>query len=165
MNKAYIGLGSNLKSPAEQLLLARAEIKALPGVEESAFSSLYASVPMGPQDQPDYINAAMSIKTVLSPLDLLHALQNIESAHGRIRGDQRWGARTLDLDLLLYNDLQISTTELTVPHPGIAERAFVLYPLQECEPNLVISGKGNLVDLINQCPATGIRRLSDYESI
>lgn len=162
-NTAYIGLGSNLESPAGQILLARTEIAALSGLTEASFSSLYASVPMGPQDQPDYINAVMGVSTGLSPLDLLHALQDIESKHGRVRGKQRWGARTLDLDLLLYGDLQIETEELTVPHPGIAERAFVLYPLQECNPEVTISGKGKLAVLIKQCPATGIRRLSDNE--
>ena len=140
---AYIGLGSNLENPVTQIKSARLAIKALAKISEQAFSSLYASSP---------------------PLDLLHALQAIESEHGRVRGVQRWGARTLDLDLLLYGDKQISTDELTVPHKGIAERAFVLYPLSECSPNLVIPGKGKLLDLLKDCPLAGLRRLNQDES-
>ena len=162
---AYIGLGSNLDSPIAQIRSARLAIKALDNVKETAFSSLYASNPMGPQDQPDYVNAVMAVTTSLSPSDLLHALQAIELEHGRVRGVQRWGARTLDLDLLLYGDQQIDTEELTVPHKGIAERAFVLYPLNECNPNLVIPGKVKLSDLLTNCPLAGLRRLVQTEAI
>lgn len=162
---AYIGLGSNLDSPVAQIRSARLVIKALDNVKETAFSSLYASSPMGPQDQPDYVNAVMAVATNLSPLDLLHELQAIELEHGRVRGVQRWGARTLDLDLLLYGDQQIDTEELTVPHKGIAERAFVLCPLNECNPNLVIPGKGKLSDLLAQCPLAGLWRLDQTEAI
>ncbi|CAG7855894.1 partial 2-amino-4-hydroxy-6-hydroxymethyldihydropteridine diphosphokinase, partial [biofilm metagenome] len=126
---AFIGLGSNLDSPIDHIKSARLAINQLNNLQELCFSSLYISAPMGPQDQPDYINAVMGVATRLSPLDLLYALQNIEQEHGRVRGEQRWGARTLDLDILLYGDQQINTTELIVPHKGIAERAFVLYPL------------------------------------
>ena len=161
---AYIGLGSNLESPVEQIKSARLAINVLCDVKELAFSSLYASIPMGPQDQPDYVNAVMSVVTSLSPLDLLHALQSIELEHRRVRSAQRWGARTLDLDLLLYGDTQINTAELTVPHKGIAERAFVLYPLSECDPDLTIPGKGKLSDLLTHCPLAGLRRLNEYES-
>jgi 2-amino-4-hydroxy-6-hydroxymethyldihydropteridine diphosphokinase len=157
---AYIGLGSNLASPVEQIKSSRAAISALAGVEELAFSNLYSSSPMGSQDQPDYVNAVMSVATQLSPLDLLHALQNIEQAHGRVRTGQRWGARTLDLDLLLCGDQQIDLPELTVPHRGIAERAFVLYPLADCAPDLLIPGKGKLSDLLAQCPFDGLRQLA-----
>ncbi len=162
---AYIGLGSNLESPIAQLKSARLAINALDDVKELAFSNLYASSPMGPQDQPDYVNAVMSVATSLSPLDLLHALQAIELEHGRVRGVQRWGARTLDLDVLLYGDHQIASPELIVPHKGIAERAFVLYPLSECTPDLLIPGKGKLSDLLDQCPPAGLRRLNEYESV
>jgi 2-amino-4-hydroxy-6-hydroxymethyldihydropteridine diphosphokinase len=161
---AYIGLGSNLDSPVAQIKSARLAINTLDNVKELAFSSLYASTPMGPQDQPDYVNAVMAVATSLSPLDLLHALQAIELEHGRVRGVQRWGARTLDLDLLLYGDQQIDTPELTVPHKGIAERAFVLYPLSERDSDLTIPGKGKLSDLLTHCPIAGLRRLNEYES-
>jgi 2-amino-4-hydroxy-6-hydroxymethyldihydropteridine diphosphokinase len=161
---AYIGLGSNLESPVAQIKSARLAIIALDDVKELAFSSFYVSTPMGPQDQPDYVNAVMAVATRLSPMDLLHALQDIELEHGRVRGVQRWGARTLDLDLLLYGDQQIDAAELTVPHKGIAERSFVLYPLYECAPDLIVPGKGKLSDLLAQCPLVGLRRLNEYES-
>jgi len=119
---------------------------------------------MGPQDQPEYINAVMAVETGLPPLELLHALQHIELAHGRVRA-RRWGERTLDLDILLYGDRQINTTELSVPHKGLAERAFVLYPLSEIAPDLYIPGYGKLSELLMHCPYVGIRRLNDDESI
>jgi 2-amino-4-hydroxy-6-hydroxymethyldihydropteridine diphosphokinase len=103
---------------------------------------------MGPQDQPDYVNAVMAVETDLTPLELLRALQAIENQHGRVRIGARWGARTLDLDLLLYGDQLINHPDLTVPHSGITERAFVLYPLHEIAPQLIIPNKGKLVDLL-----------------
>lgn len=157
---AYIGLGSNLDNPVEQIKLAHAAIAQADGVEELAFSGLYQSVPMGPKDQPDYINAVMSIKTRLAAHELLHCLQAIENRQGRIRNDERWGARTLDLDLLIYGDQHIQTAELTVPHPGLAERAFVLYPLNELTANLLVPGLGSISDLIAKCPFEGLKRLN-----
>lgn len=156
---AYIGLGSNLADPAKQIRSARQEIRRLDGVREFAFSSLYHSSPMGPQDQPDYINAAMSIKTSLTAIALLRRLQEIENEHGRIRTGQRWGARTLDLDLLIYGEQKIDQKELTVPHVGIAERSFVLYPLFEIAPELVIPGLGAVSALAAQCPREGLVKL------
>ena len=157
---AYIGLGSNLENPEEQIRSARQSIAALAEVSEFAFSSLYRSPPMGPQDQPDYINAVMAVTTCLPALELLRRLQEIERLHGRERKNGRWGARTLDLDLLLYSDQKIDMPDLIVPHIGIADRAFVLYPLFEIAPELVIPGKGALSKLIEQCPSTGLHRLS-----
>jgi 2-amino-4-hydroxy-6-hydroxymethyldihydropteridine diphosphokinase len=157
---SYIGLGSNLNDPVYQVLSARKEIIGLPGTEELAFSDLYASAPMGPQDQPDFINAVLVVETALTPLALLYKLQTIENEHGRIRGNQRWGSRTLDLDILLYGQLRLSTPELTIPHYGIAERGFVLYPLSECTPELDIPGYGKLSDLLEKCPSTGLRKIS-----
>jgi 2-amino-4-hydroxy-6-hydroxymethyldihydropteridine diphosphokinase len=154
---AYLGLGSNLGNPLAQLRSARQAIQALPAVREIAFSSLYRSTPMGPSDQPDYINAVMAIQTCLSALDLLKALQAIELAHGRMRTGERWGPRTLDLDLLLYGQEEIVGNVLTVPHPGLAEREFVLYPLAEiAPPELVIPGKGLLSELVRACPRRGL---------
>lgn len=154
---AYIGLGSNLQNPIGQLRSGRRAIQSLPSVREKAFSNLYRSAPMGPSDQPDYINAVMAVETGLSALDLLKALQSIELAHGRTRSGERWGPRTLDLDLLLYGQERIATDELTVPHAGIAEREFVLYPLAEiAPPELVIPGKGLLSELIRACPRRGL---------
>ncbi|NOT83188.1 MAG: 2-amino-4-hydroxy-6-hydroxymethyldihydropteridine diphosphokinase [Methylococcaceae bacterium] len=157
---AYIGLGSNLHHPDLQIQQARVAIaNRLAGVIEIAFSSLYTSPPMGPQDQPHYINAVMAIRTTLQPLDLLHQLQQIENIQGRIRQAQRWVARTLDLDLLLYGEQQIHLPELTVPHIGIGDRAFVLYPLQEIAPDLTIPNLGKLTDLIKHCPLNGLVRI------
>jgi 2-amino-4-hydroxy-6-hydroxymethyldihydropteridine diphosphokinase len=156
---AYIGLGSNLADPVAQINKARAACGALAGVKEAAFSGLYRSPPMGPKDQPDYVNAVMAVATDLSPIELLHALQGIERKQGRVRTGERWGARTLDLDLLIYGDRRIEQTDLTVPHPGIADRAFVLYPLYEIAPDLVVPGKGPLVNLIASCPLDGLKRI------
>lgn len=157
---AYIGLGSNLNNPAKQIKLARTALVSIADIKELAFSSLYHSPPMGPQNQPDYLNAVMAVETHLPPINLLRCLQNIENEQGRIRKGERWGARTLDLDLLIYNDRQIETSELTVPHPGLAERAFVLYPLAEIAPYLSVPGKSYIADLIAKCPLNGLRRLS-----
>lgn len=158
---AYIGLGSNLHSPAEQIKTARRTIKSVEGIKELSFSPLYVSSPMGPQDQPDYVNAVMSISTVWPPLKLLDHLQAIERAHGRIRNGQRWCARTLDLDILLYDEEVIDLPELKVPHPGIADRPFVLYPLNDCAPDIEIPGIGRVSDLLEHCPCGGIRRLAN----
>jgi 2-amino-4-hydroxy-6-hydroxymethyldihydropteridine diphosphokinase len=156
---AYIGLGSNLENPAEQIKSARTAITQIAGVRELAFSSLYHSSPMGPQDQPDYVNAVMCVATDLPPIDLLRQLQRIENDHGRVRKAERWGARTLDLDMLIYGDQLIEQPDLIVPHLGLAERAFVLYPLFEIAPQLVVPGKGHIVDLLAQCPMNELKRL------
>lgn len=157
--EAYIGLGSNLDNPVEQLKLARTEIAALAGVTELAFSPLYLSTPVGPQDQPDFINAVMRISTTLSAAELLRQLQAIENDHGRLRL-VRWGARTLDLDILLYGPSIIAEAALAVPHPEMAKRAFVLYPLADIAPaDLPVPGLGPLADLLAACPQAGLQRL------
>jgi 2-amino-4-hydroxy-6-hydroxymethyldihydropteridine diphosphokinase len=153
---AYIGLGGNLGDAAERLRSARRAIDAIAGVREVAFSSLYRSAPMGPADQPEYVNAVMAVATTLAPLELLRELQAVEAAFGRVRIGERWGPRTLDLDILLYGSEILSGERLTVPHYGLAEREFVLYPLQEIAPDLEIPGKGRLADLVRQCPRRGL---------
>ena len=160
---AYLGLGSNLAIPKEQIKSARSEIKATEHIEEIAFSSLYQSLPMGPENQPDYVNAVMAISTDLPPLALLGILQRIENKHGRERKGERWGARTLDLDVLLYDDQLIESPELSVPHPGIELRSFVLYPLAEIAPQLIIPGKGKVTDLLANCPLAGLKKLDSYD--
>lgn len=155
----YIGLGSNLDNPLIQLKNARLTICDIDSVQERAFSSFYRSPPMGPADQPDYINAVMALTTMLPPMELLRCLQRIEYQQGRVRGGQRWTARTLDLDLLLYGDRQINMPDLIVPHSGIAERAFVLYPLNEIAPQLQIPGLGAVAELIAKCPSNGLVKL------
>jgi 2-amino-4-hydroxy-6-hydroxymethyldihydropteridine diphosphokinase len=109
-------------------------------------------------DQPDYVNAVARINTTLAPSELLAELQAIETAHGRVR-EERWGARTLDLDLLLYGSITIDRPDLTVPHPGISERAFVLFPLFEVVPDLEIPGLGAISDLVSNCSAEKLRRI------
>lgn len=130
---AYIGLGSNLESPIVQVREALNELAMLPLSRLVAASSLYASRPVGPQDQPDFINAVAALETQLSPLALLDQLQALEQQHRR-RRQRRWGPRTLDLDLLLYANDTIDTPRLRVPHPQITARAFVLLPSQRSPP-------------------------------
>jgi 2-amino-4-hydroxy-6-hydroxymethyldihydropteridine diphosphokinase len=157
---AYIGLGSNLAQPVAQIKSARAVISSIADIQELAFSSLYHSLPMGPQDQPDYVNAVMCVATDLSPMDLLRCLQAIENDHGRERKGERWGARTLDLDILIYGDREINLPELIVPHKGLDERSFVLYPLFEIAPQLIVPGKGPISGLVAKCPLSGLRRMN-----
>lgn len=158
---AYIGLGGNLDQPAGRLRAARAAIAGVEGIRETAFSSLYRSAPMGPAGQPDYVNAVMAIETRLSPLDLLDQLQAIETTFGRVRMGERWGPRTLDLDLLLYGRDILASERLTVPHPGLALREFVLYPLREIASHLDIPGLGPLDDLVRRCPRRGLTVIED----
>lgn len=159
--QAYVGLGSNLEQPEEQLLRALDELSRLPGTRLSASSGLYRNPPMGPVPQPDYVNAVAALETGLSPLELLDGLQAIEQAHGRVR-IERWGPRTLDLDLLLYAERVIDEPRLQVPHPGLHERPFVLYPLAEIAPGLIIPGRGSLAEWLAQCPSSGLARIDRH---
>lgn len=158
---AYIGLGSNLAEPGQQLKSALQDLIARPEIEHLVASPLYRSDPMGPADQPDYINAVARLETTLSPDALLSLLQQIELAHGRVRDGERWGPRTLDLDLLLYDELIQNEPHLTIPHPGLHERSFVLYPLFDVAPDLILPIHGSLVKLLEQCPATGLEKLAN----
>lgn len=159
MITAYLGIGSNLDNPVAQVRLALKSLAAVPDTRLLGQSSLYRSAPLGPPDQPDYINAVARIHTALAPPALLDALQAIELAQGRVRTGERWGPRTLDLDILLYGDEIISTERLTVPHPGLQQRNFVLYPLQELAPQLVLPGLGGLDVLLAACSADGLERI------
>lgn len=156
--RAYIGLGSNLENPRQQIRTAIEDICQLQQLSAVACSSLYQSPPMGPQDQPDYINAVLAVDTSLSAHALLDALQQIEQKHGRVR-KRHWGERTLDLDILLYGDAVIDDERLKVPHPGIAERAFVVYPLAEIAAELVIPELGKLSQIKAQCPLDGLEQV------
>ena len=151
MEKVYIGLGSNLNHPVQQVTQACAEIAALEQVHLIKTSSLYKSPPMGPANQPDYINAVAEIATSLSPEELLIALQAIENKHDRVRTSERWCARTLDLDILLFGEKVIKSESLVIPHLGLYERAFVLYPLLEIAPQLVVPGYGLVGRLVQSC--------------
>ena len=141
---AYLGLGANLQDPAAQVRRALDELASLPHSRLLARSPLYKSPPLGPADQPDYVNAVAALETTLEPLVLLKALRAIELRHGRQRDGTRWGPRTLDLDVLLYGDLLLDSPELTLPHPGLHERAFVLYPLYDVAPELEVPGRGSV---------------------
>ena len=152
MTPAYVGLGSNLQQPLLQLQRALIAIAQLPSSQLLRVSSVYRSAAVGPGEQPDYLNAALQLDTRLQPAELLAALQAIEQAQGRVRAI-RWGARTLDLDILLYGDRQIATSSLTIPHPELQRRNFVLYPLAEIAgPHLVLPDGTELVTLIARCP-------------
>lgn len=149
MATAWIGLGSNLENPRKQVSDAFAELGELPKTQLVRTSRLWQSKPFGPQNQPDFINAVAEIKTQLIPLELLVELQNLENLHQRKR-ERHWGPRTLDLDLLIYEQVQLASAQLTLPHPGIAERAFVLCPLAELDENLEVPGHGSVKLLIQQ---------------
>jgi 2-amino-4-hydroxy-6-hydroxymethyldihydropteridine diphosphokinase len=162
---AWVALGSNLEQPREQLLQAFDEIAALPGVRLVARSPLYRSRPMGPADQPDFVNAVAGLATRLGPEELLEALHGIERAHGRRRSAvNRWGPRTLDLDLLTHGETVREVPGLTLPHPGIGERNFVLLPLASVAPDLVIPGLGRVATLAARITGTGIERLQERGS-
>lgn len=158
----YIGLGSNLDDPVKQIKNAIKELKALPKSHYLKDSGLYLSKAMQlPEDdskQPDYYNAVALLATELDPLELLGYLQSIERRHGRVR-TVKWASRTLDLDILLFGELQINTEKLQIPHPGLCEREFVLYPLQNIEQALDIPGHGKLKECIEKCSRNGLRYL------
>ena len=156
--RAFIGLGSNLAEPQQQLRSALDAMGAMPQTRLLRHSSFYRSAPVGPGEQPDYINAVAELETGLAPLELLDRLQAIESVHGRER-HIRWGARTLDLDILLLDSRQIDEPRLQVPHPRIAERNFVLIPLAEMEPHLRLPCGDALEDLIRQCPPNRLEKI------
>ncbi len=140
----YIGIGSNLSGPARQVEAALGLLGELPETRLTAKSSLYRSAPFGGIEQPDFINAVAALETQLDARSLLGQLQDIEISRGRDRGGERWGPRIIDLDLLVYDDEVIDEPDLTVPHPGIAERNFVLLPLREIAPGLEIPGLGRV---------------------
>jgi 2-amino-4-hydroxy-6-hydroxymethyldihydropteridine diphosphokinase len=158
---AFVGLGSNLAEPQDQVRRAFTALARLPATRLVAASPLYVTAPVGPADQPDYINAVARLETRLSPLELLAGLLGIEAAHGRRRDGTRWGPRTLDLDLLLYGQDEIELPGLRLPHPEIRHRAFVLVPLADVAPAaLRIPGQGALGDLLSGCPKGGVSRLT-----
>ncbi len=143
---AYVALGSNLDGPSVQVTRAMQEIGKLPGTHVLKRSSLYRTAPIGFDDQPDFVNAVIMIETVLPPHDLLDALLGIERRHGRVREFPN-APRTLDLDVLLYGGLVLHERGLTLPHPRMHERAFVLLPFAEIAPETVIPGHGRVADL------------------
>lgn len=156
MITAYIAVGSNLADPVSQANLAIETLKNLPQSKFLATSKLYSSTPMGPQNQPDYINAVVAIETELTPIELLNCTQAIEQEQGRVRKDERWGPRTLDLDIILYGNEVIDSERLTVPHYGMKEREFVLYPLAEIAPSLQLPDGTELSELLKVVDKNGL---------
>jgi 2-amino-4-hydroxy-6-hydroxymethyldihydropteridine diphosphokinase len=152
---AYVAIGSNLESPRERVLEAMARIAVLGPVRSLLRSRLYLSRPMGPQDQPDFVNAAVGFLTTLIPREALAELLKIERGMGRNR-QARWGPRVIDLDLLWMVDAAVAEPGLTVPHPGVSMRNFVLYPLADIAPTLDIPGIGTVLDLKRNAGGEGI---------
>ncbi|WP_144393100.1 2-amino-4-hydroxy-6-hydroxymethyldihydropteridine diphosphokinase [Pleionea sediminis] len=157
---AFIGVGSNLDNPVQHVIQAQQDLNNILKSQVVQSSSLYRSAPMGPQDQNDYINAVVKISTALTPLELLTALQQIENQHGRVRQGERWGPRTLDLDLLLYGNKSIDLPQLKVPHYGMKERNFVLLPLFEIAKNQELPDGTRLIEYVNTIDQSGIEKLS-----
>jgi len=157
---AYIGLGSNLQKPAQQIEEALGLVAEIPVTRVVAVSSLYRSAPFGRVEQPDFVNAVASMMTQLVPLELLARLQDVENRQGRDRDEARWGPRVLDLDLLVYSAQTIDEPDLSVPHPGIGERNFVLLPLGEIAPDLVIPGLGRVASIPVSMDEPSISRIA-----
>ena len=155
MITAYIGLGSNLKIPASQLKKAVLHIQRISDTFVVRQSSLYRSAPMGPQNQDDFINQVIEVETSLPASKLLDELQSIETKMGRVRLE-RWGPRVIDLDILLYGQEIINDENLIVPHYGLQDRAFVIYPLAEINPELVLPYGKTIKKIKQQCPLQGL---------
>jgi len=164
VKKVYIGLGSNLEQPLLQIKNALVALNALSGTQLLTDSGYFSSKPMGPQDQPDYINAVALIETKLTPIELLDCLQTIEGEQGRIKL-QRWGARTIDLDILLYGDEVINSERLTVPHIGLCERDFVYLPLLKIAPEVFIPERGRLKELVVDLIQESTKYAAKYQGL
>ena len=158
---AYVGLGSNLGQPAVQLREALGRLARLADTRLTVTSRLWASPPLGPPGQPDYVNAVAGLLTRKEPRDLLVELQAIEQAMGRSRPPVRWGPRLIDLDLLAFGGETLDEPGLTLPHPGLHQRDFVLYPLAEVAPQLWIPGKGRVSTLAGEVEDRGSRALGE----
>jgi len=160
--RVFIGLGSNLGDSSAYLSSAISAISRLRVTTKDIVSPFYLSRPLiNEASQPDYLNAVLAVFTRLEPMQLLTHLQHIEQLHDRQRSSARWASRTLDLDILLFGNREISSPTLTVPHPELTHRDFVLYPLNDIAPNLEIVGVGVLANLVRQCPDRGLTKLND----
>lgn len=157
---AYVALGSNLADPAAQVAAALGRLPGIPGTRLIARSRLWASRPLGPQDQPDFVNAVAGLLTQLDARELLGELQALERAMGRTGPVVRWGPRSIDLDLLAMGSDELSEPAICLPHPGVHERDFVLYPLAELAPELWIPGRGRVEALARRVANRGIVPLS-----
>ncbi len=160
MNKVFIGVGGNLGDVIQAINGAMDELRAHPQINHLILSSFYSSTPLSDNNQPQYINMVASFETELLPIMLLDLLQGIELKFGRIRTKEQWASRTLDLDILLYADIQMSTERLTIPHAGLLERDFVLIPLREIASDLNIPGYGQLSQAIECCENRSLKKLT-----
>lgn len=162
MKIVYVGLGGNIQNPLQQIKTALHEVAELPQTQLLKQSSLYQTKPVGYLLQPDFINAVVELRTTLEPNELLTQLQRLEQKHSRNRSQeqQRNAPRTLDLDILLYENIEISTPQLTIPHPRLTKRAFVLYPLAEIAPHLLLPNGVSVQYYLQQVSANGIQRLT-----
>jgi len=160
-HKVYIAIGSNLDNPVHQVKSAIKELSKIAKSHLTAVSNLYQSPPLGPVEQPDYINAVAEMETCLNAHDLLTELERIETEHGRTRTTRRWGPRTLDLDLILFDNLSINTPRLIVPHPEFHKRIFVLVPLYDIAPNLILSTGKKLSELIDEFPEKNLSIINE----
>lgn len=158
--RAYVALGSNLGDSKQHLLDAIEALAVLPDTSLIARSRIYRTPPWGKLDQPDFLNAVVALETSREPHDLLDALLNIERAAGRERNGERWGPRTLDLDLLYVAGKAVNSERLTLPHPHIANRAFVLLPLHDVAPELDVPGQGKVADLLRAVDTQGCTPLA-----
>lgn len=161
MSLAYVGLGSNLDQPAAQIAKALTGLASLPATQLLRQSSLYRSPPWGYPDQPDFINAVAELETQLDTVELLAEMLALERRLGRRRDGPRWGPRLIDLDLLVHGDQELETETVQVPHPRIAERAFVLMPLAELAPNLDLAGMGRVSQLLERLPESDCTRITE----
>lgn len=152
----YVALGSNLDDPVAQIERAYRELSSLPASRLVARSSLYRTAPLGPQPQPEFVNAAAGMLTQMTPRAMLEALQAIEARMGRAHPVVRWGPRRIDLDLAVYGDARIDEDRLTVPHPGVPSRNFVLYPLRDIAPTLLVPGHGRVSVLAARAGSDGL---------
>ena len=157
---AYVALGSNLDDPRAQVERAMGALDDLPGTRCVLRSFLYRSRPLGPVAQPDFVNAVAGLLTTLGPAALLDHLKELETRLGRERPVVRWGPRRIDLDLLVHGGSRTSQPGLEVPHPGVAERAFVLVPLADIAPDLVVPGVGRVRELLARVDSTDLERLA-----
>jgi len=157
---AYVGLGSNLEGPQQQVERGFDALARLPETLLVARSRRYRSRPLGPQDQPDFVNAVAGLLTRLDPEALLAQLKQLEVTLGREQPVRRWGPRVIDFDLLLFGAEKRATPALTLPHPGLLERNWVLYPLQDIAPSLWVPGQGRVADLAERLGADGIEPLT-----
>lgn len=158
MTRVYIAIGSNLASPLEQVNAALAALAEIPDSQIVAVSPFYRTPPLGPPDQPDYLNAAVALDTDLAPETLLDYTQRIELQQGRERKAHRWGPRTLDLDIMLFGDRQIATPRLTVPHYDMKNRAFMLLPLVHIAPDVCFPDGVKVADILANLDPSGISR-------